>query len=321
MKRRRLIVPASSAPPRVASSFAGPADPPAPNVAPRMPSLPSALVYEQSPALVNKILREQVADPPGSLEAVDFEVYTQAIRPSDDEQVIFTSARPWRACDVYLASNIARDPTHTFSVFIYARFAGARFLVSSGRLGEFPLTGFAATDTFDEPTWAAAARAGKVRWEVTLLWGSTGGVPLEPDFLMNVAIVACDDAPDPPVDLGAVWLKNPAGSLTIGNQIGLNASYARAELVEVAAVIDPAVVAADHRYLMLFEGNAAPANGEIPIAEWALGSAHNGEAGVQARPGYRARSSLPGYGLRLRCSSTSAVLTVVADCMISAKVR
>lgn len=321
MKRRRLIVPSGDAPPLVARSFArGPADPPAPNVAPRMPSLPSSLVYSPPAAEVARILDTQAAGAGAdAAEAGEpYEAYTQTVGvPRLVESSVYTTARRWRAIDVYASFGEGRQPGAVLTVRVYAVMKGARVLVASGRIGPEstvdPITLLVETKS----RWVAGARASASFYEVTLYGGPAASITLTDQ--VQVSIVATDQAVELPNGLGgdAFSPTMVAGGALDLNVIGDDA-WPDAELLWATYAVDEALGAAS-RYLQVFDQAAAPVLGDVPILSWEIHSGHGGVAGVipwPAAPCYRFRKA--GW---LRASSTFSTLTAAADVALNAWVR
>lgn len=316
MKRRRLIVPASSAPPLVASSFAGPADPPAPNVAPRMPSLPSSIVYAPPAAEVARVLAQQVGTGDAATAAGEpFEAFTQTVPLADlSEMTVYTTQRRWRACDVFVAVPGGRDFLSIVTVRVYAVTLGARVLVASGRLG--PGGEILSNLATDRPTWIAAARSLATKFEVTLIGGPPASVSgLE---MVEVSVVASDQAVQPVEDVGACLLRGPDQGVTTSAGTALNLTADRGwpdvELLDVFYAIDPAVAA--HRYVQVFDSIDPPVGGSIPLLSWDVHGALQNPPAARIQPRYRFR--LNGF---VRASSTFDSLTEVLDLTFNLRLR
>jgi hypothetical protein len=201
MKRRTVGTAAAKPRVRVPEIIVPPYNPPPPSV-----DLPSG-GFAQAPRSVS------TSD---EVEAVTLPV---VVDQAAGEQVLFTTSRPWLACDVFLRMNVpfvnVAGVCSVATIRVYAEVAGRRFLVASGRRGNNVRTPGAASDGSTNE-WCCAVRGIPAdRFTVTFFYsGDPGGIfwaaVQQPQA--EVSIIASNRALAPPRWLGVVPAEEIAGS-------------------------------------------------------------------------------------------------------------
>jgi len=213
---------------------------------------------------------------------------------STSEQLFYSTARRWRACDVYLDAGGTLSPAVVATVRVYAVFVGGiRSLISTGRYGH-DATGIVAS------RWVAAARSVAARFEVTLEINWTGG-PGSFSGDLSVAVCASDQAVEAPPWVGVIVLGGTGRALP-----ALLPVLPDPELLWVAASSGPAVAAP--RFLHVGSDAVLAPIVCLPIPM--------GGGGGLWPIGMRFRDPI-----RINASSTLSPTTVVGDCMIQAAIR
>lgn len=251
--------------------------------------------------------------------------YIVPVNIGPQETVVYTTSRPWKACDVYLVPVIGSvtPVTGVLSVFVYALNQGSRALVASGR---FCFAGIGteslgvAAPTITTPMWIAAARAVAGAYEVTARWDQINALGAQGNPQIHLTTIASNEAVEPPPDVGsdlysAILMVGGAdsrlGQLTIGTT-----RPPRIEVLRVSAVNGAAAA----RYLMMFDIQGDPQGGGLqrPLMVWPMGSLAGEGISVPFR--YRQRQQPDGL-LSFWASSTPQTFTAALDCSIQVVAR
>lgn len=286
VKRRAL-------PPSLAARFAAPP-----------PGAAQAIVAPPSPAA-------SAAAPQGPQTSVapNVETYAATYQWPGNETTVYTTVQHWRGVDVYLSQTAPQHVSGVFTVRIYARLpAGLRVLVATGRLGHqnaIDLNPF----TPRAPIWAAAARGQAVTYEVTLEYRTAD--PVAPRANVTIAVVASNEANDPPEWVGTIKLGQQfATSLLDTSQIP------DPELVWVHAA--PLETVVTPRFLHVHDRGTGGFPGASPVFSFPICGPSGNPAGNGVYP--LRYKSLSGF-LRVMASSTNGTSAIVADCILQAVVR
>jgi len=298
----------------------------------RLPEIPEGLAYD---APMTAPILPQL--PPAQGRAIDYETASREIDFIElyrTEKSLYKTSSHWSDCDVLMVLpdqfwGIMTMPGDAvmISVFVYAVAGAARVLVASGRFD-------ALTEEGVRLKWMTAARgAASERFEVTarLDWqNATVGYPVAPPELRILAavraqasfvIVACDDLPEPPEDVGAIT-RMAANGTAIGGAIFNGATWDAPPALEVLAMTGVNTAAAA-RYLILSESLAGvPGGGLVVLPMGALAGAGAWEFSVRKRIRF-VDSGGPGIypGPALTVSSTAPAITPSADGVVTIKVR
>lgn len=258
-----------------------------------------------------------VIAPQGSPEVLTAsqELYTQSVEwPMDVEVSVYTSRRPWRACDVY----VIPTPMPTagfFTVRTYAIVGGRRVLIASGRLGFL-----AAVAPNPETKWIVAARSVAAQFETTIQFTPVTVLGPFPVGEVQIAIAHSNEAVEPPPHVGAI-LPVASDTLMILNVVGPPAVLCppELELVRISYSNNAGGTAAVPvpRWVHLHDVAQTVANpgGLQPAMSWPLGSV-DGDGDVDTLVRYRVRDAM-----QIVVSSTSLLTTIVGDCIINPMVR
>ncbi len=284
---------------------------PANGAIPRLPELPFAPYDPQVPGLPPETEAPPTLGVGETYEAQTIPILWSAFAAGTGVAVYVTKKR-WRACDVYLATPNAVPADAIFSVLVYALAQGGRTLVASGRMRQSTEDGVGAT-RLTVPTWVCAARANAERFEVVVFYESFTA-PAATDVL-NVTVVATDEAVDPPPWVGCV-----RGSLQIAGAApiiwggGAATGGLAAELVYVQGMNGAAAA----RWLHVHDIEGALYPGRAPELIFPLGAAiGSGYAGEVK--GFRCTNEY--RGIVIVASSTMLTTTQANDCAFQAIIR
>lgn len=240
----------------------------------------------------------------------------------DGEQLVYTTSRQWRACDVYVVPVLGSVAavTGVLSVFVYALNQGTRALVASGR---FSFAGIGTdslgnpSPTIIEPMWIAAARAVTGAFEVTARWDQVSAFGAQGNPQVYLTTIAANEALSPPEGVGsdlysAICMQGGADARLGQLAIGITRPP-KIEVLHVSGVNGAAAA----RYLMMFDLAGDPQAGSRPAAVWPLGNV----AGLGVSVPFRYRQRQRGGLLSFWTSSTPNTLTSTLDCSIQVLAR
>ncbi len=278
-----------------------PGAPPA-GAPPRLPSLGGAQPYDPPPAV-------QIDPPPMQALNVgsDGEAATTMVTPVGSQPVlVYTTARRWRACDVYVScSNAIFQAGRIISILVYAIGDQGRTLVASGRIGNFNPD--ILTPKTMVPTWVVAARAQASRFEVQLQ--SNFNMPVGGEQFAVTAI-ASDEADSPPAGIGMIPILDQASAGPIRVSGPLNVGAPSQELVKIIAANGAAAAA---RYVHVFDAPPTGAMPTTPVLSYGMPAG----GGISVEVDYRRFVR----GVAIAASSTPVAYTAAADCALRGFIR